>query len=211
MVKRHCSLPFKFYCLTEDNSNINSDITCLPLPNISAKGWWYKPYVFSNKLPLKGIVLYLDLDLVIIDNIDKLFQHMPKKMCIIRDFVRVQAPAMNRFNSSVIKFTAGKYNYIWEEFAKNPKLIAAQYRGDQDYLYRVAGKTATYFPDEWIRSYKWEIRSSPRTDITKEKNERKFKTIERKISTPKDCCIAAFHGDPRPHNCEDPYILERWK
>jgi hypothetical protein len=211
MVKRHCSLPFKFYCITENTTDIDSNIICLPLPTIPVKGWWFKPYIFSNSLSIKGTVLYLDLDLVIVDNIDKLFQYLPKKLCIIRDFVRAQAPAYNRFNSSVIKFSAGKYNYIWEDFARDPYAVTTRYRGDQDYLYRMASKTAIYFPDNWIKSYKWEIRQSPKVDITRQQNERKFKAIEQKIVTPKECCIAAFHGDPRPHNCEDPYIMNHWK
>jgi len=210
MVSRHCSLPFNFYCITENTTNINPEISCLPLPNIPVSGWWFKPYIFSRHLPFKGPVLYLDLDLVIVDNIDKLFSYEPKKLCTIRDFVRVQAGSWKRFNSSVMRFSANKYSYIWESFAGDIRRNTQRFRGDQDYLYHVASSAGVCYPDEWIKSYKWEIRKSGKVDITQPKNERQFKVVETNIKTPNECCIAAFHGDPRPHNCLDPYIINNW-
>ena len=211
MVSRHCSLPFNFYCITENTDNIHPKIICLPLPDIAASGWWFKPYIFSKDLPFKGPILYLDLDLVIVDNIDKLFEYEPKKLVAIRDFVKVQAPTVRRFNSSVVRFSANKYNYIWETFVGDSRRHMLRFRGDQDYLYHVAGKSGVFFPDDWIKSYKWEIRKSKKVDITLPKNEKLFKVIEKDVRTPQDCCIAAFHGDPRPHNCQDPYIISHWK
>ena len=74
MVKRNCTLDFEFVCLTDDVTGIDPNIKILSLPK-TLKGWWCKPYMFSNDLPLKGTVLYMDLDVVISNNIDHLFTY----------------------------------------------------------------------------------------------------------------------------------------
>ena len=74
MVKRNTTIDFEMVCLTEDSKDINEEITIRPLPPALA-GWWCKPYMFSNDLQLNGTVLYLDLDVVIANNIDKLFTY----------------------------------------------------------------------------------------------------------------------------------------
>ena len=39
-----------------------------PIPLIvGVTGWWYKPYVFNPDLPLKGTLLFIDLDVVILE------------------------------------------------------------------------------------------------------------------------------------------------
>ena len=75
MVKRNCSLSFEFVCFTENTNGLDSNIKTMPLPQIPAiKGWWYKPYFFSGDFPLDGTILYIDLDVIIFRNIDKLFE-----------------------------------------------------------------------------------------------------------------------------------------
>jgi len=63
MVARNCTLDYEFVCLTDDPKGINENIKILPLPG-HLQGWWCKPYMFSKDLPLKGTVLYMDLDVV---------------------------------------------------------------------------------------------------------------------------------------------------
>ena len=103
-VKRNLQKKFNFYCLTENITALDPNIIPLSLPNETLKGWWYKPYIFSNKLPIDGTILYLDLDIVITGPLDKLFSFAPKHFCIIRDFNRILRPNYDRFNSSVMRF-----------------------------------------------------------------------------------------------------------
>ena len=107
MVKRNCTLPFEFVCLTENPTDINPNIKIIPLPS-GLKGWWCKPYMYSADLPIKGIVLYMDLDVVISNNIDKLFIWKPNNWCTIRDFTRVMRPQWQKYNSSVVRFKTGQ-------------------------------------------------------------------------------------------------------
>jgi hypothetical protein len=71
MVRRHSTVPFKFACITEDPVGLNPDIRVLNLPMLGGtRGWWFKPYIFSKQLPLDGTILFLDLDLVIVNSLD---------------------------------------------------------------------------------------------------------------------------------------------
>lgn len=211
MVVKNLNLPFNFYCITEDSKNINPLIKIIQLPKkLNVLGWWYKPYIFSDSLPISGTILYLDLDIVITGSLDKLFSYHPNCYCIIRDFIRVMRPNNEKYNSSVIRFEKGQLDYVWEKFVKNHHVITRKYFGDQDYLYAETEGKAILFPDKWIMSWKWEIRKNKQFAQGGVKGQRKFERIEN-VEAPKDCCIAVFHGDPNPHLCEDPYIIEKWK
>ena len=72
--KKHCTLDFKFYCATEDPQNLHPQINVIKLPNSAMSGWWYKPWLFSRDLQLTGTILYMDLDVVVADNINKKLQ-----------------------------------------------------------------------------------------------------------------------------------------
>ena len=207
-VKNNITLPFKFYCLTENAKNICSDINILPLPEIDIQGWWYKPYIFSKELPMQGTILYLDLDMVITGNVDKLFSFAPNHFCIIRDFNRILRPNYDRYNSSVMRFEHGSLDHLWQKFKKECKIITSKFFGDQDFLYDVA-KDAKLWPDEWILSWKWEIRSSKELSPGP-RGTRKLTTIE-DVAPPKECCICVFHGDPNPEHCDDPWVVDNWK
>lgn len=209
MVKRHCTLDIEFVCLTDNSTNLNPNITVLALPS-ELQGWWCKPYMFSSDLPLKGTVLYTDLDVVIANNIDKLFTYKPDHWCTIRDFTRKMRPQWMRYNSSVIRFKAGELNQYWESFKINRKHIQQKFFGDQDWLYDATHKSnpAQLYPDAWILSWKWEVRQNK--DLSSgTRGSRKLRTIEHVIP-PADCCITVFHGDPNPEHCDDPWVKKNW-
>jgi hypothetical protein len=91
MIKRNCTLDYKFACLTDDPMDLNPDIQVLDLPK-GLPGWWNKPYMFSKDLPIKGTILYLDLDVVISSNVDKLLTWQPNHWCIVKDYTRAMRP-----------------------------------------------------------------------------------------------------------------------
>lgn len=211
MVQRNCTLDFEFVCLTDNAKDINSNIKILPLPN-DLQGWWCKPYMFSKDLPIKGTILYMDLDVVISNNIDKLFTYQPNQWCTLRDFTRALRPKWEKYNSSVVRFKTGELHYVWEEFYKDKNTIQRRYFGDQDWLYECAKKhqQAILYPDDWILSWKWEVRRSKEFAPGGNKGNRKFRSIE-DVKPKTECCICVFHGDPNPHNCEDPWVIKNWR
>lgn len=210
MVKRHCTLDFDFVCLTENVNGLDPHIKTLPLPS-ELQGWWCKPYMYSADLPLNGTILYMDLDVVIANNIDQLFTYKPGKWCTIRDFTRAMRPKWQKYNSSVVRFEAGQLNAVWTGFKHDAKNIQRRLFGDQDWLYEATFRDnpAELYPDEWIRSWKWEIRKSREFAPGGRKGAREFKTIEN-VEPRKDCCVCVFHGDPNPSHCKDPWVIKNW-
>jgi len=211
MVKRHCTLPFDFICLTENSDFIDPNIIIKDLPTY-LQGWWCKPYLYSNDLQLDKTTLYIDLDVVISNNIDKLLTWSPGQWCTVRDFTRSMRPNWPKYNSSVVRFEPGQLNEHWLNFKNNQIAIQKRFFGDQDYLYddNYKKNPATLYPESWIVSWKWEVRKSREFKPGGTKGNRLFKHIENVV--PKDeTSICVFHGDPNPHKCEDPWVVQNWR
>ena len=211
-VKRNLTVPFEFVCITEDSKGINPNIVIKDLPITSGiTGWWYKPFIFDPDINLEGTILFLDLDMIIFRNIDCLFTYKPKRFCIIRDFNRFAVRNFKKMNSSIFRLQAGSMPNIYLEFMKHPKIITARYPGDQDWLYANLKDTNDfeYWPDEWIQSYKWEMRGKPKFD-TAPRGQRDF-AMNSNPTIKDDTRVAVFHGDPNPHNCKDQWVIDNWK
>ena len=117
MVKRNCTLDYEFHCLTDDPTGIDPAVDVIRLPKDPwIKTWWSKLWMFSSEMPLKGNILFFDLDVVIFDNIDTLFTHNPGKFNIIRDFNRCRINDWKTSNSSCMRWESGTMNYLWTEF-----------------------------------------------------------------------------------------------
>jgi hypothetical protein len=210
MVQRNCTIDHEFVCLTDDPKGINPNVKILPLPG-GMMGWWCKPYMFSKDLPIKGTILYIDLDVVISSNIDKLFTYHPERWCTVRDFTRAMRPKWQKYNSSVVRFKTGQLDHVWRDYDKDKVNIQRKFFGDQDWLYEATRSAqAMLYPDTWILSWKWEVRKSKEFKLGDRKGNRKFKNIEH-VTPRVECCICVFHGDPNPHNCEDPWVVDNWK
>jgi len=208
MVKRNLTLDHKFICFTEDTRGIDSHIECHPLPGIKAQGWWYKPWFLSTQLPFKGTFLYLDLDLIVFNNMDKLFTYQPDVgFIIIRDFNRQIRSNWDRMNSSVFRCKVGSQYNAWAEFEKNAMNHMRRFPGDQDFMYRMIKNDYAFFPDSWIQSYKWEMRG--RDTLTVTAGGRNFKTPG-KPKILKDTSIAVFHGLPNIPDAVDDWPKEHW-
>lgn len=207
MVQRHTTVEHEFVCFTENPEKINQDIRTEILPQLPTQGWWYKPYFLSNELPFKGTLLFLDLDVVICNNIDKLFSYEPDKFCIIRDFNRSIRQSWDKMNSSVFRTPIGKYNSLWNDYRQNIKLHTIKNRGDQDWMYRHI-KDHVFWPDDWIQSYKWEMRDRSALKIINGK--RNFINNDSPKVNP-NTSIAVFHGDPNPSECSDSWVKQHWK
>jgi hypothetical protein len=206
MVSRNTTVDYEFVCFTENSSGLDKNIKIKPLPKYPLTGWWYKPYFLSSDVPLKGTLLFLDLDIVVFKNIDKLFDYEPGKFCIVRDFNRNTRKNFDYMNSSVFRVESGQYHNIWKDFIKNSKSHVSRNRGDQDWMQKNI-KDHVYWPDEWIQSYKWEMRS--RADLTVVNGKRNFKDDKPPQMLP-GTSIAVFHGMPNPEECNDKWVKKHW-
>jgi len=207
MVKRHNTQSVNFVCITEDPSGLHHDIQVLSLPDVELQGWWYKPYLFSSKFPITGTLLFLDLDIVIIQNMDHFWTHSPGKFCIIRDFNRSLFPDWKKFNSSVFRLESHSNPTVWSNLVNN-LTITKRMHGDQDWMFDQIKTNFDFWPDEWCQSYKWEIRD--RNELTGAGNNKSFiKVTEPKIKP--NTSILVFHGAPKPEQVKDPIVVDNWR
>lgn len=209
MVSRHTTQPVGFYCMTEDPKGLESGINVIPLPsNVSLSGWWYKPYVFSKDFPVKGTILFLDLDIVIIKNIDDFFSYNPEKFCIIRDFTRSMNPNWNRYNSSAFRLESGSLDYVWKDLVNDLSAVKRMH-GDQDWLFEKIKQNVQFWPDDWCQSYKWEVRN--RNEVVGVGRQRNFSTVLHEPKIKPNTKILVFHGDPKPEQVKDPIVVDNWQ
>ena len=79
--------------------------------------------------------------------------------------------------------------------------------GDQDWITKRAKDDITHWPDEWIRSYKWEMIGRKDTKIVKGAK----KVFQHPPTITEDNKVAVFHGEPKPFNCGDQFVIDNWR
>lgn len=208
MISRHLTVPFDFYCFTENPNQLDPRIKIKSLPSNQFSGWWWKPYIFKQgHFPNGDINLFFDLDMVIVNNIDKLTTFMPNEFVGLEDVGRVFRRIPAKLGSAVLRWPSNQYSDIWEKLESNPEKTK-QFTGDQDWIWHLYKDRIKFFPETWIQSYKWEIRT--RDELTRNKGKNVFKTIRNPDINP-ECSVIAFHGTPNPEDVQDPIIVDNWQ
>ena len=164
--------------------------------------------MFSPEMPLRGNMLFFDLDVVVFDNIDVLFTHNPGKFNIIRDFNRCRVKDWKQSNSSVMRWEAGTMDYLYNNFTSNHARIMQQNWGDQDWIMKEGAKDINHWPDEWIRSYKWEMIGLKDTKLLTKDGRSYFR---KPVDIEPGNKVAVFHGKPNPMECADQFVIDNWK
>jgi len=155
------------------------------------KKWWYKMYMFARHFGVSGPVLYLDLDVIIIGDLDPLVTR-DNKFRIIHDFNRSNVgPHYNKSNSSAMSWNFEHHTYMWDRFKLDIPKHTTRMAGDQDFIHLNA-IDREWWPDNWIVSYKWEYRKGKQYDPVQTK-------------------ILVFHGKPKPHEIDDIALQEMWR
>ena len=209
MIKRHTTVPYEFHCFTEDPKGLDADIKIIPFPKGGhIKGWWSKLAMFQDDIGIQGTILYLDLDVIVFRNIDELFSYNPGKFMIIRDFNRCRVSDWKQSNSSIMRWNTGTMNYLWEEFDADPSKAIGRMHGDQDWIMKKASKDINHWPDEWIRSYKWEMVGLKDTKLLTKDGKSFFRTPAKIEPGNK---VAVFHGKPNPMDCSDKFVEDNWR
>lgn len=166
MVDRNMNVPYNFVCLT--NVDVNqyysegrehlTDITFYPL-RYNWPGWWSKMEIFSPLLPLNRRILYLDLDILIMDDL-LYFLRFPADFAIGSMYghpdvhrARKVSGVRPGYNSSVMAFdNAQLIREIWDKFNESPEHWMHNFRGDQDFLQEFFPDLDT-FPAKWIPKF----------------------------------------------------------
>ena len=184
MVARHLNAPHRFRCLADrEIEGIDTFI-----PDEQWPGWWSKLLLFRYA---SGQCLYLDLDVVVTGNLDRLLSwklSMPANWGI-RDRGWCQSSVMS---------WAGDYSVLADAFdpaelhpPSNGDCGAygkARLYGDQELINSVLGKPGgdNIGVMRNVYSYKWHCRNG----------------------LPADASVVAFHGEPKPGAVSDPWVAE---
>jgi len=205
MVKRNLTPPFNFYCLTDEiNQSFDKGITPIPIPNPQLDHWWNKMHLYNPALNIEGNILYLDLDVVVLNNLDEIFTFASDdKFCVIHDFGQPNTT----INSSVLRYNLKHHSHIWQTYIDR-KSSFDNHHGDQNVITEVMRdhKQTVYMPDEWTYSFKWPERGKP-------KQYQKYKPEDHPLK--KNAKICVFHGHPNPDYAmqydSGKWIKDYWK
>jgi hypothetical protein len=148
MAKKNISLPFNFYCYTENPDGLNREIRIVPLDeSLDLKAWWWKLTLFKRNDRPEGINLYLDLDVVIQNNIDEIFRSAIKNKLTLIETTRISMtfpenyfdPKTESFyNSSIMIWYNNENTNLYEKFITKPKLYEKVYHGiDRFFSYEI--------------------------------------------------------------------------
>ena len=150
MVRR--ALPgCRFVCLTDRADELPDGIeTIQAKPVRGMYGWWAKVQLFNSELPLAGRVLYLDLDVLVVGDLDAVV-NFPAKFALVPDGAPLFKPrdgkrCVKRFNSSVMVWNHREQSKIYSQWS--PKEAEVLW-GDQDWIGQCCPE-ATAMPSEWF-------------------------------------------------------------
>ncbi len=189
MVEKNLTIPHRFVCFTDNADGIMEGVEIRPLPTLDDKGLpekaWKKLGLFASPLAdLEGEALFLDLDVIVKDNIDCFFEQ-EGEFYIIKDW---DFPKDIIGNSSVFKFIVNKHPDIIENFYKEGPDIRKRHKNEQAFLSRQmqAKGILKYWDKSWCVSFKRScLRPFPLNFFMQPKD-------------PDGVKILIFHGRPNP-------------
>jgi len=216
MVSKNLTKNFRFICFTDNKSGIKNNVEILPLPfiempkNKPERGWRKLSILQKNISGLDGISLFLDLDVVLVENIDPLFD-LKGEFFIAFD-KRKRHSSIG--NSSVFRFEAGEHDDIFQNFNQNSLKILQEYRNEQAYLSEMIKNKGIfqYWPKAWCPSFKYHcVPQFPLNFFSAPK-------------IPKGAKVILFHGLPEPNDAAEgrsgkwyryirksPWVTKHWE
>lgn len=115
-VWRHFHAPHTFVCFTDNPKDVDtSAVQVRPLPGDKPayKAWWTKALLFSPSVGLRGRVLFLDLDIVIVGSLDALAA-ATTEFAVLSTDAMANERRTGGYNSSAI---------LWDADAVGPKAV----------------------------------------------------------------------------------------
>ena len=216
MVARNLTYPHRFVCLTDDDSGLSREVETLKLPRPDLEFCWSKLNVFAKDLDnLRGTALFLDLDVIVVDELDCLFEYASEETFIGPREWAPSSPDAMEYHGSLFRFRIGELGWIleeflqrrsskrleevrkWDEYLKADAKVTYkdsktgdEFRSDQVWMSRMVAETgrAPVFPREWSTSYKYHCQQG----------------------IPSEAKVIVFHGYPKPHELEDARLLQYW-
>lgn len=211
MLGRHITRPIKLHVYTEASRPVPEPYIKHSLTDWQIAGpkqaWWYKMQLFDPQSHC-GPLLYFDLDVVIVSNIDWIWQQNPTCFWSIKDFKYLWRPAHTGTNTSIMWWDTRVFSYVWNEFNQaNFKEILRHYRGDQDYVNEIVSpKQRRYFGTDKVLSWRWQCLNGGYNF-----KQRIYFQPDSGTQIPRSASVLIFHGHPKPADIQDPVIVQHWR
>ena len=189
MVQRNTTHEFNFICITEKPEGIDPHIDVRPAmhDNEGLSHWWNRMSLFKKGV-LSGPCINIDLDVVIHDNIDELFE-------LDDEFYMVPSGIFGNdsYNDCVVKFNADKHNFMWDEFSENRRLLIPLHGVDfaMTSILKLCKYEHKLFPEKWF----W-----------------RFGIKEQKHESNKFCHFMKLNDTPKQHEVRDnEFVKKHWR
>lgn len=211
MLSRHLTRPVRLHVYTEATRVVPSPYIKHALADWKISGpkksWWYKIQLFNTEHH-SGPLLYFDLDTVIVNNLDWIWNLPLTYFWGVRDFKHLWNPAFNQINSSIMYWNTNDFNYVWQNF-KTQELtkMLLKYRGDQDYISEIIPMAQRkFFELERVKSWRWQcLDGGYNFDKKRHLLPNTGTSFENNVS------VLIFHGKPKPSEITDPVVVQHWK
>jgi hypothetical protein len=178
MVKRNLPRDFDFYCYTEDPTDIRSEVKIIPIQSDLEK-WWLKIDMLGHFNDPRGQTnILFDLDIVIINPLNRLLEVQPKTVSVLHSVWRdgmifpkgkvkrkgnVYRPDKmfrygqdrytTKYNSSIMMWQGDQGVPVYELFQRKKVDSLFKYKGVDRFLYNEELEVAT-LPTDIAYSYK---------------------------------------------------------
>lgn len=212
MLRRHLSTDLALHVWTEASRDIpphyvKHALTEWPGVRGPRKSWWYKLQMFDPAHGLSDRILYFDLDVVIVNNIDWILHLGRDKFWAVKDFRYLWRSDRQQINSSVMLWNAADWHSIWQDFqARDLAETVKRFPGDQDFLQAVIKhQDLGFFDAQRIKSYRWQIKDGGWNNSLRVHNRPGSGCL-----IDAETSIVVFHGDPKPAEVTDHAIRAHW-
>lgn len=179
-------IDYRCICLTDDPATVPQTIDVRFVED-ELTGWWAKLNLFKPDVFNPGDrILYFDLDTIILGDLAGLAGYAGR-------FASLRDPFEGGIlNSSIMAWEAGTFDHVWTRWdeAGRPQFDP---RGDQNWIGQIIGVK----PDYWHEML-------PKQTVSFKKD------CWLSGAIPKDARVLFFHGRPRPHECQAPFVRELW-
>ena len=187
MIDRNTTHKFNLVCFTEDTRGIKTYIDASPLPEKGLGHWWHRMELFKKGI-LSGRCVNIDLDVVIHDNIDELFE-LDDELYMVPNGIF----GNDSYNDCVVKFNPDKHHFMWDKFSKHKQLLLPLHGVDfaMTSILQLCEYKHKLFTKEWF----W------RFGIKEQRNKKN-----------KFCHFMKLNDTPKQHEVrDDEFVKEYWR
>lgn len=211
MLSRQITAGIRFHVYTEHDRSVPPHMIkhCLDdWPGVKGpkKSWWYKMQLF-NPAHFAGNLLYLDLDVVIVNSLDWVLDYNPEYFWTLRDFRHLQHPC-SKMNSSVMWWNVSNFSWVWDRFNNEDRAHnIKRYQGDQDYIDAVLTQQhKKFWPETHFQSWRWQCQEGG-YDFAR----RRHRAPGAPAQHDPNASVLVFHGQPKPHQVNDLIVKAHWR